>query len=379
MKNNVTNHPEGGTGGPRSFSMIRAGSLAALVALSGVTPVDFGTMPPDQSAQMATWWMCCHRAKNPQSGPVVGGFTLSLATPATGHVAGPLAMQVEIQNVAARTQKLPAAAGAALELTIAGPGRAVRVWPLWSLMDRFGTEFSRFEVPPGMAERAWLRWFDDYEFFPVPGTYALRLSTLLLVGGRSLTLSSNDAVVTVFAALPGNRFVPTPTPAPTSFTDAVVEQCRVCEGSSRRTPTGKVVDGLALSLTAPNAIVRLGAPLPAIVEVRNVSREVKYVFFGFRNADYDFEVRDVVTGKVVPADPLARLVTITRAPTTEAVPPSRSLFGWIDVNHIYPIKTAGTYRIRVTRGRPALQPGYSGPWKRTQLDSQAVLVHVVGP
>ncbi len=246
-------------------------------------------------------------------------------------------------------------------------------------MDRFGIEFSRFEVPPGRADRAGLRWFEDYEFFPVPGTYALRLSTLVLVGGRSATLSSNEVVVTIFSALPGNRFVPTPTRAPTPCTDAVVEQYGVCAGHSRRTPAGSAVDGLALSLTAPNAVVRLGAPLPTIVEVRNVSRDVKTVFFGFRIADYDFEVRDAVTGKIVPADPLARLITITRMPTTEAVPPGQSLFGWIDVNHIYPIKAAGTYRIRVTRGQPALQARPSWPWTRLDLDSQAVLVRVVGP
>jgi hypothetical protein len=372
MKNDVGNHPEGRIGGPRSFSTIRAGSLAALVALSGVAPVEFETMPPDRSEHMAFWWSCCHRAKNPQSGPVVGGFALSLGIPATGHVAGSLAMQVEIQNVATRTQKPPVAAGAALELTIAGPGRAVRVWPL---MDP--SQLSWFEVPPGRAEQAGLRWHEDYEFFPVPGTYALRLSTLLLVGGRSQTLSSNDVVVTIFPALPGNRFVPTAAPAPTPFTDAVVEQCGVCEGPSRRTPTGRAIDGLTLSLTAPNAVVRLGAPLPAIVEVRNVSHEVKYVFFGFRIADYDFEVRDAVTGKIVPDDPLARLITITRIPTTEAVPPGQSLFGWIDVDHIYPIKAAGTYRIRVTRGQPALQARPSGPWTRLDLDSPAVRVRVV--
>jgi hypothetical protein len=189
--------------------------------------------------------------------------------PATGAVADRLALHVEIQNVAARTQKPPAASPAAtLELTITGPGRAVRVYPLGG----FWRAFSRLDVPPGNAEQVEIRWFEDYEFFPTPGTYALRLSTLVLAGGRSVTLSSNDVVVTILAALPGNRFVPTPTPSPT---------------------------GLALSLTAPNAVVALGAPPPAIVEVRNVSREVQYVIFGFRNADYDFEVRDIVTGKVV--------------------------------------------------------------------------------
>ncbi|MFZ0573867.1 MAG: hypothetical protein WA304_02665 [Candidatus Cybelea sp.] len=354
--------------------MIRAGAVLALVALFGVAPFEYETMPPNRSAQIVITWMCCSPANNPQRGPVVGGYALSLATPAIGHVADALLMHVEIQNVAAQTKKLPAAPRGALELTIAGPGRAVRVWPL---SDRSWPALSQFDLPLGNAERVELQWIEDYEFFPTPGRYALRLSTQLLVAGRSATLSSNDVIVTIFAALPGNRFVPTPTPGPAPFTDAVLEQCRMCEAQSRRTPTGNAVGGLALSLTVPNAVVRLGAPLPAIVEVRNVSHQVKYAFFGFRNADYDFEVRDVVTGRVVPSDRLARLVTISRVPTAEGVPPGQSLFGWIDVNHIYPIKAAGTYCIRVTRGQPALQGRPFGPWTRLDLDSPAVRVRVV--
>jgi hypothetical protein len=356
-------------------AMMRASVALALVALLGVAPFEFETMPPDREAQMNAVWACCYPAKNPQRGPVVGGYALSLEVPATGHAADDLALNVEIQNVGAPSQRLPVARpGAMFELTIASPGPVARVWPLSGPF----AAFSGFDLPPGKVERVKLQWFEDYAFFPKPGMYALRLSTELLVAGKRVTLSSNDVVVTISAARPGNRFAPSPTPAPTPFTDAVVEQCRVCEGPSRRTPTGDVVDGLALSLTAPNAAVRLGAPLPAIVEVRNVSREVKYAFFGFRNADYDFEVRDIVTGKVVPADPLARLVTITRMPSTQPIPPGQSLFGWIDVNHIYPIKSAGTYNIRVIRGQPNLQPNHSGPWRREQLDSQALLVRVMG-
>jgi len=360
-----------------TVAMIRVGVVLALVALLAVAPFVYETMPPDRSAQMNVSWTCCYPAKNSQRGPLVGGYTLSLAVPATGHVADPLTLNVEIQNAAAPTQRLPLARpGAVFELTIAGPGRVARVWPMSGRL----AAFSGFDVPPGDVERAKPQWFEDYEFFPKPSTYALRLSTQLLVEGRSETLSSNDVVVTISAARPGNRFAPTPTPSPTPFTEAVMEHCGVCEGPSRRTPTGAVVDGVALSLTAPNAVARLGAPLPAIIEVRNVSRDVKYASFGLWIADYDFEVHDVVTGKVVPRDPNARLLTITRMPwpAAVAVPPGQSIFGSIDVNRIYPIKTAGTYRIRVTRGRPRLQAALSGPWTSLDLDSQAVIVHVVG-
>ncbi|HLY01223.1 MAG TPA: hypothetical protein VKR56_01860 [Candidatus Cybelea sp.] len=354
--------------------MTRVCAALTLVALLGVAPFEFQTMPPSQAWGMNITWACCHAAKNKQRGAVVGGYALSLAAPSTGHVADQLLLSVEIQNLGAPTQRLPSVpSDAVFALTVAGPGRSARVWPLRNRL----AAFRGFDLPRDKAEQVTIQWFEDYEFFPNPGTYVLRLSTQLLVEGKSVTLSSNDVIVTISAARPGNRFVPTPTPSPTPFTDAVVEQCRVCQGLSRTTPTGNTVDGLALSLTAPDAVVRLGAPLPAIVEVRNVSREVKYVFFGFRNADYDFEVRDVVTGKVVPPDPGARLIQMLRIPVTEPLPPGQSLFGWIDINHIYPIKGAGTYRIRVTRGQPALQPGHSGPWKRLQLDSQAMLVRVV--
>ena len=359
--------------------MIRAGSLAALLALVGVAPFEYETMPPDRSALMDTMWQCCYPTTNPKRGPVVGGYALSLSAPSKGHVGDLLALNLEIQNIDAPAQRLSVAPRAVFELTIAGPGRTARVW---LVRGRFQA-FPAFELPPGNAERVRLDWLEDYELFPVPGRYALRLSRELLVGGGSVTLSSNDAIITISAALPGNRFVPTPSPSPTPFTDTVVEQCRACEAESRRTPTGKVVDGLALSLTLPNAVVRLGAPLPAIVEVRNASREVKYVSFGLWITDYDFEVRDVATGKVVPRDPNVRLLTITRMPwpAAEAVPPGRSIFGWIDINHIYPIKTAGTYRIRITRGRPRLQTALPWPWTTSDpdLDSTAVLVHVVQP
>jgi hypothetical protein len=304
--------------------MMRAGALLALMALFGAAPFEYETMPPDRFWQMNMMWTCCYPAKNPQRGPVVGGYAFSLAAPRAGHLADPLALNIEIQDVAAPTHKLPLAPGAVLELTVASTGRIAHVW---SLRNPF-LALSGVDLPPGRAEQVKLRWFEDYEFFRVPGRYALRLSTQLLIAGSLVTLSSNDAIVTISAALPGNRFVPTPTPAPTPFSDAV-------------------------------AVVYLGARLPVIVEVRNVSREVQYVSFGLWITDYDFDVRDVVTRKVVPRDPSVRLLTITRMPWAppQAVPPGRSIFGLIDINHIYPIKTVGTYRVRVTRdGRGFRRP-----------------------
>lgn len=304
--------------------MRRAWSIAAVLLLAAAPSSPLIGDVRELPAYVSYSWVCCPPVKSGNVGPAVDGFVLALTTNYhTAHVGDPLVLEVRLENLS-NADKEPMRPAEQSILTVAGHHES-RAWAMRL------PAFDRWNIKPAQSEVMRLAMPTSYSMIEEPGSYVVRVEMPFSIGDKSGTLWSNPLVLTMGSPVPGNRFVPTPTPAPTPLTDAVVERCRVCEGASRRTPTGRVADGFALSLTASNTQFQLGQPIPVVVELRNIGKKSESIFFGIRVADYDFEVRNIETGEVVPADPGARLWTISHMPTSYFVLPDQSLYGSIAI------------------------------------------------
>jgi hypothetical protein len=124
-------------------------------------------------------------------------------------------------------------------------------------------------------------------------------------------------------------------------------------GASAQTPAGKPVDGFALSLTTQKQTVHLGSPILVTVELRNVSGTVQDAMFGSRHYGYDFSVRNISTGKLVPANPNNSfgLDPFNGEGRGWPVSPNTSIYTPFRLDLLYSFTEPGACTVQVIRGQ----------------------------
>jgi hypothetical protein len=146
-------------------------------------------------------------------------------------------------------------------------------------------------------------------------------------------------------------------------------------GAAGRSATGPAYDGFALSLTADATTVHLGAPIWVTVELRNVSGRTESASFGSRHAGYYFTVINKQTGAITPRDPSAvfGLDSVRGQPPGSGpiVPANVSFYGRFRLDILYPVKTAGSYSVQVTRGLPIVN------YKSALMKSNAITITIL--
>lgn len=224
---------------------------AALVVVgacySGIT----ATGVLDSAQLTATGWY----AGTSLAGPRADGFSLSL-TPSAYRVPidGRIGFAFELRNASKTGRQSPASGQGAqywLHLTNRRTGNGAVL--TFRLQD--GAP-SGYRFAPGTSQYVWLT-SDLMRYFPEPGIYTVQIGT-----GQSASTASSDSMrsnVLAITILPRTDGMPV-------FAD---------KDPSGDGPTGVAQGGLALGLEPTKAAYRLGEPIWAVVELRDVADRVR--------------------------------------------------------------------------------------------------------
>jgi hypothetical protein len=334
---------------------------------------------------------CCPPSTPGAAGAAVGGVALSLVVlpnvggaarypsafsvagaPTERRVADPLNLTAELRNVSGEAIEPGFARHARTDLTIVDPAGKATTWPLNARPGMFAS----FPLGPGKSLRMGFQWVTSYWLFPKPGTYLVRLTIHGGNGAHSTAWESNAVALTIFSALPGSRWIPPATPAPTSA--VAIEQTGVCTAASRHTPWGTAAHGLVLSLTADRAVVRLGDPIRVVVELRNVSGRTQQVFYGKRSSTYEFAIVNRRNGRAVPHWPESALRSFSGPlPRPIRVDPQTSAYEAFRLERLYQFTEPGVYSVHVEKATVGLAfPNGAVRYNALELRSDTIVITV---
>jgi hypothetical protein len=274
------------------------------------------------------------------------GLALSLTGDSSVHFGDPVYVDLEMRNVSDEqaSASLGPVADDDFSIIDRDTGEAVTRVP-GGLNLRAATGFLAGGLT--LLPRRSLCWrirLDDLYQIKKPGTYSVQVTTKPIhvrSGDDSgeATLRSNMIAIHVVSP---------------NFSVEQQRKAGVYEDSSADTPAGPPSHGFALSLGAGFSSALLGAPLPATVELRNVSGRPQYAFFSSRGRDYSFTIVRHATGQVArnlhtgsEENPASARWNST------AIFPGASLYGSFRLDSFAFFSRTGTYTVRV-EGRPII-------------------------
>jgi hypothetical protein len=125
---------------------------------------------------------------------------------------------------------------------------------------------------------------------------------------------------------------------------------------SAATASGTASQGYSTSLSVDSPDLRLGAPVWATLEIRNVSGKVQYTTFSDRHYGYDFTVVNVATNKEAKRNPNSNfgLDAFSGRFKGRPVPAHFLKYLHFQLDDLYIMKEPGAYRIQCKAARIAI-------------------------
>lgn len=294
-------------------------------------------------------------AKSP-TGPAIDGFALSLtANRYTFRMGDGLSFAVELRNVSGVAKSSPfSSKEASYDFTIRNAKTNDEVST--GGPSHFGPP-AAYEFPPNTS--LYLSFLPQItDKILEPGTYHVQAATTQ----AGQTLRSNVVTLNVLPSADGTPYFGLSDP-------------------SLGGPAGVAVEGIALAVSAPQALYRLGSPIWIYAELRNTTPDFVNVRFDWRGLQ-EFALVDRPNGRPIPAatDPQA-LFSAFRGPFGFfSMQKGRSHFFAIRLDRLFQISSPGTYAFKMKMslsGRHMPQRSPFPDFKSIALASNAVAVTVL--